>query len=381
MYFIEGRSTNLLLQILNGIKKIRTANIEKTFFTRWLDLLVQRLQYFMKARWLAIQFGCIQGFMMTMATIITYYYFASQEPPFSLGTYIMVNALLSNFIASFMGFTSSLMNYLFIVPLYDRVKPVLTCVPETRESQKMIPITVKDVEFKNVSFFYENSRKKTIDNVSLKIKEGQFVAVVGPSGSGKSTLIRMLLGLEIPQEGKILINNTDLKYISLQGFRSLCGIVLQTTNLMAGTLLDIVTGSDHRLSEKDALYALKLSNLETEIKELPMGLQTIVMDHGSGFSLGQRQRLLIARALSHQPKLLVLDEATSALDNINQQVIHDNLSALNITQFVIAHRLNTIQRADYIYVMDKGRIIEEGSFKQLMKSKGYFYKMASLQKS
>ncbi|MBM3469127.1 MAG: ATP-binding cassette domain-containing protein [Alphaproteobacteria bacterium] len=381
MYFIEGRSSNLLLQILNGIKKIRTMHLEKTFFIRWIDLLTQRLQYFMKARWLSIQFGCIQGLMMTIITVFIYYYYASNNSTYTLGSYITVNALMGNFISSFMTFTSSLMNYLFIIPLYERIKPVLECVPEERQKQKIVPSAIKDIEFKNVSFYYEGSNLKTIDNVSLKIHEKKFIAIVGPSGSGKSTLLRLLLGLEHLQEGKVFVNGIDLKYISLRDLRAHFGVVLQTANLMTGTLFDNISASDPNMREEDIWKAIKLANLEDEVKALPMGLQTVIMDHGAGFSVGQRQRFLIARALCHNPKFLLLDEATSALDNLNQQTIHDNLRSLHITQLVVAHRLSTIEKADYIYVMEKGRIAEEGTYKELMSSKGYFFKMASLQNS
>ncbi len=242
-------------------------------------------------------------------------------------------------------------------------------------------MTIKDIEFKGVSFYYEQSTLKIVDNINLSIHEGLFVAIVGSSGSGKSTLIRLLLGLELPQEGKIYINGTDLNYISLQKFRAQCGVVLQSTNLMAGTLFDNVAGSDQNITEEEVRKAIKLAHLEDEVNALPMGLQTCVMDNGAGFSLGQRQRILIARALCHNPKTLILDEATSALDNLNQQIIHDNLSQLQITRIVIAHRLSTIEKADYIYVMEKGRVVEEGTFKELMDHKGCFFNMNSLNKN
>ncbi len=377
IFFIEGRSFNLLLQIISGIKKIRTTHTERTFFIRWLDLLTAQLRYFMKANVLMIIANAMGSFIMIINTVIIYNHFISLGTEVSLGAFITVNALMGTFMASFLGFTSSLLSYIQLIPQYDRVKPILEALPESRDHDNIsYPYgEIKNIQLKNISFSYEQSLLPTIINVDMSLRQGQFVAVVGGSGSGKSTLVRLLLGLEIPQEGKILYDGIDINQVPLQWVRSQCGVVLQSTNLMSGTLFDNITGFDNNMTEDEVHEAIRLANLTADIEALPMGLQTLVMDQGVGFSLGQRQRILIARALCHRPQILILDEATSALDSLNQKIIHENLAHLNLTRLVIAHRLSTIQQADIIYVMDKGAIVESGSYEELMVLGGHFAEM------
>lgn len=382
MQFIKGRSSSLLLQMISGIKKIRTSHTEKVFYNRWLDLLTKTLKYFMRANRIMIIVKATQNFVMIIATLIIYNHFVSVtlDPKgggISLGMFITVNGLMGSFIASYVAFTTSLLSYIHLIPLYDRLKPVFEAIPEPRNREHIVlPFTEIDkIEFKNISFAYENTAFQTIKNLDLTIKKGQFIAFVGSSGSGKSTIIRLLLGLETPQEGKILYNGIDINQMPIQWIRNQCGAVLQSTNLVTGSLFDNITGFDNTKTHEDVEKAVHLANLTSDIKNFPMGLQTVVMENGAGLSLGQRQRILIARALCRHPQILIFDEATSALDSLNQKIIHENLDELSLTRIVVAHRLTTIQRADVIYVMHKGVLVESGTYQELIDNGGHFTKI------
>lgn len=377
---IEGRSSSLLLQIISGIKKIKTTNSERVFYNRWLEQLTAHLTYFIKANSTLIIVKAFQSYIMIISTLIIYSHFVSLNSGttgITLGTFITINALMGTFVVAFVGFTTSLLSYIHLIPYYDRIKPILNAVPESRDREHMAsPLAeIHKIELKDVSFSYENTSFQTISNLDLTIKKGQFIAVVGSSGSGKSTLIRLLLGLEEPQDGKILYDGIDIKQMPIQWVRSQYGVVLQSTNLISGSIFDNITGFDNTLTPENVKEAIQLANLTADIKKLPMGLQTLVMDNGGGLSLGQRQRILIARALCHRPKILILDEATSALDSLNQKIIHENIDKLGITRFVVAHRLTTIQRADLIYVLHKGRLVESGTYQKLLEKKGHFTKI------
>ena len=382
MQFIEGRSSSLLLQMIAGIKKIRTSHTEKVFYNRWLELLTKMLKNFMRSNTIMIIVKATQSYVMIITTLIIYNHFISLslEPKsggVSLGMFITVNGLMGIFVTAFVAFTTSLLSYIHLIPFYDRLKPIFEAIPESRSREHIVlPFSEIDkIEFKNISFTYEKTAFQTISNLDMTIKKGQFIAVVGSSGSGKSTLIRLMLGLETPQEGKILYNGIDINQMPIQWIRSQCGAVLQSTNLVTGSLFDNITGFDNTRSHEDVEEAVKLANLTADIKGFPMGLQTVIMENGAGLSLGQRQRILIARALCRHPQILIFDEATSALDSLNQKIIHENLDKLSITRFVVAHRLTTIQRADLIYVMHKGVLVESGTYQELLNKGGHFTKI------
>ena len=210
-----------------------------------------------------------------------------------------------------------------------------------------------------------------IDDLNLRLEPGEYVAVVGPSGSGKSTLVRLLLGLEEPQRGEILLDGRPLKRLRLDRVRRQIGVVPQNAALLAGTLREVIAGGAS-VSTEQVWIAAAQSAIAADIQAMPMGLHTLVAEGGGNLSGGQRQRLAIARALVRQPALLILDEATSALDNLSQAEVSRQLRPLGLTRLVIAHRLSTIRHADRIVVLEAGRIVEEGSFEELSAAGGAF---------
>ncbi len=205
------------------------------------------------------------------------------------------------------------------------------------------------------------------------------IGIVGPSGSGKSTLIRMILGFETPRSGAVYFNGKDLSHLNLSEVRKQMGVVLQEGGIIAGTLYqNIVAGGQYTEEEIDR--AITLASFKKDLQNFPMGLHTVVPMNGETLSGGQKQRLLITRALLPNPKILLLDEATSALDNNSQEEITQNIDQLNISRIVIAHRLSTIKNADRIYVLEKGKVTQTGSFKSLSNELGLFAEMLKRQK-
>ena len=210
------------------------------------------------------------------------------------------------------------------------------------------------------------------------MKPGEFVAIVGPSGSGKSTLLRLLLGFEQPQTGNIFYDGKNLAELDLEAVRQQLGVVLQNGKVMTGSIYENIS-SGELVSPQVAWEAAQKVGFADDIEEMPMGMHTVVSEGGSNLSGGQRQRLLIARALILEPKILLFDEATSALDNKTQAIVTESLEQLNVTRVVIAHRLSTIRNADFIYVMSQGRVVQKGSFDELMEEEGLFRKLVSRQ--
>jgi len=215
-------------------------------------------------------------------------------------------------------------------------------------------------------------------DVSIKVPAGRFVAIVGPSGSGKSTLFRMLMGFETPESGAIYFDDQDQAHLDVQALRQQVGVVLQSGRLLTDSLYRNIVGNA-RLTMEDAWAAAAMAGLEKDIQAMPMGMHTMISEGGGGLSGGQRQRVMIARAIVKKPRILLFDEATSALDNETQAIVSQSLESLQATRIVIAHRLSTIVHADYIYVMEKGVVVQEGTYQELIQQEGPFADLARRQ--
>ncbi len=235
--------------------------------------------------------------------------------------------------------------------------------------------------FRNVQFTYKGSKEPVLDGFDLEVKEGETIALVGESGSGKTTVLNMIIGFITPSDGRLLIDGMEIGDINLRSYRRFISVVPQTPVLFTGTVREnIVYGMEH-VSEEELAHAVEAANLKSVISKLPMGLDTMIGEHGANLSGGQRQRISIARAIIRNPRVIILDEATSALDTISEKEIQDALDRLiqGRTTFIVAHRLSTVRGADRIVVLDRGKIREEGSYEELMTLKGEFYEMERLQ--
>ena len=218
-----------------------------------------------------------------------------------------------------------------------------------------------------------------MDKLSLKIRPGQYVAVVGETGCGKSTLMRLMLGFETPQMGAVYYDGQDLASLDLKSLRRNIGTVMQNGKLFQGDIYSNIVISAPWLNMDAAWQAAELAGIADDIRSMPMGMHTVISEGSGGISGGQRQRLMIARAIAPKPRILFFDEATSALDNITQKKVTQSLNSLKCTRIVIAHRLSTVRCCDRILVMEGGRIAEEGDYEELIRKDGIFARLVARQ--
>ena len=267
-----------------------------------------------------------------------------------------------------------------IRPVLEMAKPILDAVPETSEEKKMVQSLRGRVELSHLSFRYSDTMPMVLDDLSLQIKSGEYVAIVGKTGCGKSTLVRLLLGLETPQKGAIYYDGLDMQTLDLRSLRRNIGTVIQDGKLFQGSIYENIAISAPGLTMNEAWEAAELAGIADDIRAMPMGMHTLISEGQGGISGGQRQRLMIARAIAPKPKLLIFDEATSALDNITQKKVSQSLDSLRCTRIVIAHRLSTIRQCDRILVLDGGHIIEDGTYDELLEKKGFFAELVARQR-
>ena len=240
----------------------------------------------------------------------------------------------------------------------------------------------KDIEINDLVFQYEGPySRKVLNNINLTIPEGKVTAIVGASGSGKTTLIKLLLGNYSPVEGSIRIGGAPLDKFNLTWWRSLCGAVMQDGYIFSESIAGNIAVSDDKPDTRKLREAAQTANIDDFVSGLPLSYNTIVGQEGQGISQGQRQRILIARAVYKNPQFIFLDEATNALDANNEKVILDNLDKFyeGKTVIVVAHRLSTVKNADQIVVLDNGEIVEKGNHEELTRLKGKYYHLVKNQ--
>ncbi len=380
LLYERGKNTGLLLQLLTGISKLRINNCESRAFLLWSEKFAYITKLFKKAQTIIIRLMLFRGLYGTLTTILFLAVVMARMDNLSFGGFIAINAAFGQFFGAFSSLFATLAEMIKIIPMYERVKPILTSLPEEGKTGVEPGELEGEVAINHVSFYYHPESPYVFTNLSITAAPGEFVALVGPSGAGKSTIFRLLLGFETPKEGKILYDGKNLATLNIRAVRRQLGVVLQTSSLVPGSIAENINGSSATLTMDDAWEAARRVGLDQDIAALPMQMSTLVTEGGRTFSMGQRQRLMIARALVHKPRVLLLDEATSALDNVTQEIVSDSLKQLNITRIVAAHRLSTIINADRIYVLDnKGRIVQNGTFAALMAEQGPFAELAKRQ--
>ncbi len=323
----------------------------------------------------ATVFGSAFHGVATLVILIGIVWLARDMAP---GRFLAFMTAFGQFSGGVMGVLGALDASMAVVPLYERARPILRAAPEN-DAEAADPGELTGlVELDDVFFRYEAAGEFVLSGVSLRVEPGEFVALAGPSGAGKSTVLRLLLGFERPDRGTVSYDRRTLAGVDLHAVRRQIGVVLQDAKLMPGSIFDNIVGSAS-LSEADAWEAARMAGLDDFIRSLPMGMRTFVSEGAVTFSGGQRQRLMIARAIVARPRILLFDEATSALDNQTQAIVRDAIARLNATRIVVAHRLSTVQQADRVIVLDRGRIVQEGSPAALMTAPGPFAELARRQ--
>lgn len=373
----SAKESGLSFALLSGIQKIKLAGAEKRAFARWGREYGKEAELNYNPPVL-IRYSGVFNLIITLTGTLVMYYIAAMTHV-SVQDYFAFNAAYGMVSAGFLALVSVAAAFTQIKPVIDIVKPIMDTEPEISEGKQAVTKLSGNIELSHVSFRYNENMPYVLDDISLKIKSGQYVAIVGKTGCGKSTLMRLLLGFETPQKGAVFFDNRDIKRLDLKSLRRRIGVVMQSGKLFLGDIFSNIVISAPWLSLEDAWEAAELSGIADDIRDMPMGMNTVISEGAGGISGGQKQRLMIARAIAPKPRVLMLDEATSALDNITQKKVSESLNALKCTRIVIAHRLSTIKHCDRIIVLDGGHIIEDGKYDELIAAGGFFAELVKRQ--
>lgn len=376
---LQNTMSGFLIQVITAVGKLRTTGAEKNALTRWsfqfaektrLELKSQNIQNLVTLANYALPFiayACMFAFMIAHGSLL------------SPGNFLAFVAAFTSFYLAISELNNTMMLLVPVIPLWEQSRPIIEQPQEELMNKKKPGILTGEISIDDVTFKYEAEGPVILNNINLKVNPKEFIAIVGPSGSGKSTLIRLLLGFETPSTGGVYYDDQNLATLSIRDVRKQLGVVLQDEGIVSGSIhSNLVCGGLYTLEQIE--YALEISGFKEDVDSFPMGLHTVLSMGGSTLSGGQKQRLLIARALLPRPKILIFDEATSALDNKNQKTVSDSLDRLDVTRIVIAHRLSTIRNADRIYVLERGKLVQSGTWEEVAAEKGLFADMLQRQK-
>lgn len=378
----QARSRGFQVQMLGGIESLKAAGAEKRAVEQWSDLFVEELNVTVAQGRLRAVYDTLLDLLSTGSPLVvllfgTYQVLAGQ---LSLGTMLALNALASGFLLPLTTLISTALQFEMLKSYVARIDDVLQADKEQQPGTvRATPKLTGGVSLDKVSFRYGPQSPLVIRDVSLEVEAGSFVALVGPSGAGKTTLAHLLMGLYQPTEGRVLIDGRDLGSLDLRAVRRQLGVVTQSPYLFGTSIRQSIALAEPDMSLERVIAAAKLARIHDEIEAMPMGYDTLLGEGGASLSGGQRQRIALARALAHRPALLLLDEATSNLDAAREREIHHELDRYPGTRIVIAHRLSTVRSADRIVVVDEGKVVEVGSYQQLLAAGGAFARLVDAQ--
>jgi NHLM bacteriocin system ABC transporter ATP-binding protein len=373
-----GIVSGVLIEILGGIAKLRVAAAELRAFARWSDAFAK--QKAASAR--SLRLDAVQTVLATslpyVGAIGIFYIAGGGGALIDVAAFAAFNSAFAQFTSAITAMASALNTAINVLPLYSRVRSVFDAPLEVQGDRVDPGELGGSVAVRGLSFRYSDDGPWVLQDVDIEAGPGESVAIVGASGSGKSTALRLLLGLETPTRGGVFYDGKDLEDLDLRLVRRQIGTVMEGSNLIPGSLYENIAGSAP-LTREQVMEAAQLAGLEADIAGMPMGLDSVVSEGGGQISGGQRQRVMIARALVKRPRLLYFDEATSALDNRTQAIVAESVAKLNATRIVVAHRLSTIRDADRIIVLEGGRVVETGTYDELVVKGGAFQRLAQRQ--
>ena len=364
----QAESQGYLVEALNGISILKASGAEARAYDRWTSLFFKNLNVSLRRSHADALINAALSVLSSISPFLLLWvgaYYVLQGS-MSLGTMLALTAIARAFLGPLSSLAANGQRLQFVGAHLERIADVMEAAPEQRPgASKLLPTVAGEIRLKGVSFRYETSAPRVLHDISLDVRPGQKIALVGSTGSGKSTLAMLLLGLYQPEEGEILFDGRPLSELNLQALRRHFGIVLQESPLFSGSIRQNIVLNDPEMPLSSVIEAARRAAIDEEIGQMPMAYETLISEGGIGLSGGQRQRIALARAIAHDPRVLVLDEATSHLDVITEALIDEHLNQLAITRIVIAHRLSTIQNADLILVLDQGRIVERGTHDEL----------------
>jgi ATP-binding cassette subfamily C protein len=385
----SGKLFGFVVQMVHGVSKLQVAGAEDRAFGKWAEKYGELLRMEYRMDRLSQTSGVINGFLKMASTAFLFYLAGRMvqatvamqavspltPPLLTIGTFFAFQSAFDQAVGGIVGFFHTFVNVHQLMAKRELVVPILEAPLEGAVERADPGLLEGNLSVRDALFRYSEDGPVILDHVSVEAYPGEFIALVGPSGSGKSTLLKLLLGFEHAERGAVLYDGRDLTGLDLNAVRSQVGVVLQDGRLNAGTIYQLISGA-RPLTLDQAWAAAEEAGFAEDIKDMPMGMHTLLPEGASTLSGGQRQRLMIARALALDPRVVFFDEATSALDNRTQQIVGESLARRKVTRVVVAHRLSTVKDAHRIYVLERGRIVESGNYKQLMQEEGLFYRLA-----
>ncbi len=380
MVTARNTTSGIVQQIFAGLTKFRVQGMEEQAYYLWSKTFGEERKWGVKKRWQVNYMeicGAVQPLLMSLILYYVVFYYvnmAGKAPAtdaIDYAKFLAFHAAYAGFNASLIAMFPAALEILSLRPQLENLRIILDAVPETTEDRVDAELLTGAIEIRNLTFSYVEGGKNVLEDVSFQISAGEHIAIVGRSGCGKTTLLRLLLGFETPKSGAVYYDGQDLSSLSPVSVRSQMGVVLQNGQLMSGDIFTNIVGIT-ALTQDDAWEAAEAAGIADDIRQMPMGMQTMISEGSSNISGGQKQRILIARALASHPAIVIFDEATSALDNRTQAIVTESLDRLKATRIVVAHRLSTIRNADRIIVMDGGHVAESGTFDELVAKNGIF---------
>ena len=374
------RVAGRLFQIVAGIGKLRVENAEGSAYAIWArdyreqkraELELNALEGHSRA------FGAALPFLT--AGVLLFAVMTAGDRVVPVGDFLVVYTVFLTFQSAVARAGESFGALAAMLPGFDQMRPLLAGVPETESEGDSVEFLGGEIVFDRVSFRYDPDGPLILDDVTIRARPGEFVAIAGESGAGKSTLFRLALGIDRPTAGAVHYDGRDLRHLNLKQLRRHIGAVPQSVRLHPLDLWDNLVGHHDGVTSDDVWAAVRTAEVEGEIKAMPMGLMTMVGTSGAVLSGGESQRVTIARSVIGNPRIMLFDEATNWLDNENQANVMRNLAGLTCTRVVIAHRLSTLQQADRIYVLRAGKVVQCGSFQELMETGGVFRELVRRQ--
>jgi NHLM bacteriocin system ABC transporter ATP-binding protein len=377
---LQGKTEGLVLQLFAGVGKLRVAAATVRALAVWSRLFAAQKRHFIASQRAANALALFEISFPTFATLILFACAAAggSKLTLNLGAFLAFFTAFGQLMAGIGMWAAGVSSSLIAIPHITRLRPLITAAAEISDDRKPPGQLTGAVELSRITFRYEPGGPAVVDNVSLRVAPGEYVAIVGPSGSGKSSLFRLLLGFERPESGAVFFDGKALDTLDISAVRRQLGVVLQNGKLATGSLYENICGG-LQLPLEQAWDAARMAGLDADIKAMPMGMHTAIAEGVNSLSGGQRQRVMIARAVARRPRILLFDEATSSLDNRSQAIVSDALGALNVTRIVIAHRLSTVRDADRIAVIVDGKLVQTGTFAELSAAKGVFADFARRQ--
>ena len=379
---LRGKVEGFVLQLLTGVGKLRVACATIRALAVWGKRFAAQKRHFIASQRAANVLRIIEAAYPTIATLIVFAAVqgdSESKLTLDLGAFLAFFAAFGQSLAAIGEWGTAIGESLIAVPHFSRIRPLMATAIESSEERKSPGELSGALELSKVTFRYMPGGPPVLDDVTIRVAQGEYLAIVGPSGSGKSTIFRLLLGFEQPESGAIFLDGKAVDTLDLSAVRRQIGVVLQNAKLMTGSIYENICGGGLQLPLNEVWEAARLAGLDADIQAMPMGMHTAISEGVSTLSGGQRQRLMIARALIRRPRILLFDEATSALDNQTQSIVSTSLAKLSVTRIVIAHRLSTVAQADRIVVLVAGRLVQSGTFEELSAAPGVFAEFAKRQ--